>query len=86
MRPRIPTTHFTRVEIFKNPKDTTIKEDTFLISMDWQHKKTKLQEKFPQLTNEDLEYQDGKLKELIGRIQMRLGKSGKEVIQLIEEL
>jgi uncharacterized protein YjbJ (UPF0337 family) len=86
MRPRIHTTHFTRVQVFKGLKDTKPSEKTFLLSVDWQHKKIKLQEKFPQLTEEDLVYEEGKINDLLSRIQIRLSKSRDEVKALLQEL
>ena len=46
----------------------------------WNIAKGKLKQKFANLTDDDLRYEDGKTDELVGRIQKRTGQS-KEAIQ-----
>jgi uncharacterized protein YjbJ (UPF0337 family) len=50
----------------------------------WNEVKGKLKQKYPQLTDDDLTYAEGKDDELIGRLQKRLGKSAEEVKQMLE--
>jgi uncharacterized protein YjbJ (UPF0337 family) len=52
----------------------------------WSQKKEKLKNKYASLSDEDLTYEKGKEEQLLGRIQHKLGKSKKEVKQLIKSL
>ncbi len=49
--------------------------DTLEIKGDWNIAKGKLQQKWAQLTNDDLQYVAGKKDELLGRMQKRTGES-----------
>ena len=51
----------------------------FEIKGDWNITKGKLKEKWAQLTENDLQYVDGKLEELYGRIQKRTGETRKTI-------
>lgn len=67
----------------KTDKPTT----TFKITPNtWGDKKTKLRNKFSQLTDTDLHYVEGKESELTARLQTKLGKSEADVQKLITEL
>jgi uncharacterized protein YjbJ (UPF0337 family) len=48
----------------------------------WEEQKGKLKQKFAQLTDNDLLYIDGKKEEMMGRLQIKLGRS-KEELQII---
>ena len=52
----------------------------------WEEQKGKLKQKFAQLTDNDLLYIDGKKEEMMGRLQIKLGKSKEELQTLIEKL
>lgn len=52
----------------------------------WNETKGKLKQKFAKLTDSDVLLVEGKQDELIGRLQTKLGKTKKEVHQLISEL
>lgn len=52
----------------------------------WFEAKGKLKQKYAELTDDDLLYEEGKEEELYGRIQKRLGKSREEVDQIMEDL
>jgi uncharacterized protein YjbJ (UPF0337 family) len=52
----------------------------------WNEQKGKLKSKFPVLADTDLLYEQGKKDEMIIRIQMKLGKTKEELIQIIESL
>ncbi len=52
----------------------------------WGDKKTKLKNKFIQLNDADLHYDEGKESELTARLQAKLNKSEAEVQKLITEL
>ena len=52
----------------------------------WGDKKTKLKNKFTQLNDADLHFDEGKESELTGRLQTKLNKSEVEVQELITAL
>ena len=52
----------------------------------WEEFKGKLKQKFATLTDDDLKLEEGKQEELIGRLQVKLGKTKEELHKLIEEL
>ena len=52
----------------------------------WNELKGKAKQAHANLTDDDLEYEDGKDDELIGRIQTRLGKTKDEVVEWIRSL
>lgn len=52
----------------------------------WNEVKGKLQQKFANLTDDDLLYVEGKENELVGRIQKRLGKTQEDVREMIERI
>lgn len=49
----------------------------------WNEQKGKLKQKFAILTDNDLLFADGKKDEMIGRLQIKLGKSKDELEKLI---
>ena len=49
----------------------------------WEQKKEKLKQKFPNITEEDLLYQEGKEKEMIEVLGYKLGKSKQELLNII---
>lgn len=55
------------------------------IKGDWNIAKGKLKQKYAQLTNDDLRYEEGREEELIGRIQKRTGDTKEAVEQFIDE-
>ncbi|HTN17838.1 MAG TPA: CsbD family protein [Chitinophagaceae bacterium] len=52
----------------------------------WNEFKGKLKQKYAELTDDDLMYEEGKDDELYGRIQQRLGKTKDEIRKIIAEL
>ena len=52
----------------------------------WNVHKEKLKLKFPKLTGKDLDYKVGKLNEMLGRLQIKLGKTRKELYKIFEVL
>lgn len=52
----------------------------------WKETKGKLKQKFAMLTDSDVLLVEGKQDELIGRLQTKLGKTKKEIHQLIADL
>ena len=51
----------------------------------WNIAKGKLKQKFARLTDDDLQFVEGKEYELIGRIQKRTGQSRKEIERAVDE-
>jgi uncharacterized protein YjbJ (UPF0337 family) len=52
----------------------------------WNEIKGKLNQKFSMLTENDLLFVEGKQDEMLGRLQVRLGKTREEIHKLISEL
>jgi len=52
----------------------------------WNEMKGKLKQKYGQLTDNDLEFAEGKDDELLGRLQQKLGKSKEDLRREIESL
>jgi len=52
----------------------------------WSEKKEKLKQKFPNITDEDLSYSEGKEKEMMEILGYKLGKSKQELLQIIVTL
>jgi len=52
----------------------------------WNETKGKLKQKFAMLTDDDLLLIEGKQEEMIGRLQIKLGKTKDEVNLLISQL
>ncbi|GAA0879312.1 CsbD family protein [Algoriphagus jejuensis] len=64
-----------------------MKTDTKLrIKGSWNEIKGKLKQKYADLTDDDLLYEEGKDEELLGRLQRKLGKSMDEVKEEINSL
>jgi uncharacterized protein YjbJ (UPF0337 family) len=53
---------------------------------DWEVQKGKLKQKFAKLTDNDLLFVEGKKDEMLGKLQVILGKSKEELQKLIEKL
>jgi uncharacterized protein YjbJ (UPF0337 family) len=52
----------------------------------WNEVKGKLKQKYGELTDDDLTYQEGKEDEMYGRLQQRLGKTKEEIKREIDTL
>lgn len=52
----------------------------------WNEQKGKLKQKFAALTDNDLMFTEGKKDEMLGRLQIKLGKSKEELHKIIEDL
>jgi uncharacterized protein YjbJ (UPF0337 family) len=53
---------------------------------DWEVQKGKLKQKFAKLTDNDLLLVEGKKEEMLGKLQIILGKSKEELQMIIEKL
>jgi uncharacterized protein YjbJ (UPF0337 family) len=51
----------------------------------WNIAKGKLKQKFAQLTDDDLQFLEGKADELVGRIQKRTGQTKEQIESIIKE-
>ncbi|MBK6998148.1 MAG: CsbD family protein [Lewinellaceae bacterium] len=52
----------------------------------WNEQKGKLKQKFAELTDNDLMFAEGKKEEMLGRLQIKLGKSKEELHEIISGL
>lgn len=52
----------------------------------WNEQKGKLKQKFAVLTDNDLLFEEGKIEEMYGRLQIKLGKTSEELHQIIKSL
>ena len=60
--------------------------DTLELKGKWNEMKGKVKQAHANLTDDDLEYEDGKDDELLGRLQAKLGKSRDEVVKWLKSL
>ena len=52
----------------------------------WNEQKGKLKKKFAVLTDNDLMFAEGKMEEMFGKLQIKLGKTKEELRKIIEAL
>jgi uncharacterized protein YjbJ (UPF0337 family) len=52
----------------------------------WNEQKGRLKQKFAVLTDNDLMFAEGKKDEMLGRLQIKLGKSKEELQKILEGL
>ena len=52
----------------------------------WNEQKGKLKQKFAALTDNDLMFAEGKKEEMLGRLQIKLGKTKEELHKIIAAL
>ena len=60
--------------------------NTTEISGSWNEKKGKLKLKFGFLTDNDLMFEEGKHEEMLGKLQIKLGKTKDDLTKLIANL
>ena len=51
----------------------------------WEEQKGKLKQKFAALTENDLLFKEGMKDEMIGKLQIKLGKTKEELLKIIEK-
>jgi len=56
------------------------------IKGNWNEQKGLLKQKFAMLTDDDLLFAEGKKEEMLGRLQIKLGKSKEELRKIIASL
>jgi uncharacterized protein YjbJ (UPF0337 family) len=59
--------------------------NTLQMKGNWNVIKAKLKQKWAKLTDDDLQYVEGKQDELVGRIQQRTGESRENVKKAVDE-
>lgn len=52
----------------------------------WEEQKGKLKQQFAALTDNDLMFSEGKKEEMLGRLQIKLGKTKEELHKIISSL
>lgn len=52
----------------------------------WNEQKGKLKQKFAVLTDNDLMFEEGKKDEMLGKLQIKLGKTKEEILKILEAL
>lgn len=52
----------------------------------WEEQKGRLKQKFAALTDNDLLFVKGKKEEMLGKLQIKLGKSKEDLIKIIGQL
>ncbi|MCC6461782.1 MAG: CsbD family protein [Saprospiraceae bacterium] len=60
--------------------------DKIIIKGNWNEQKGKLKQQFAVLTDNDLLYEEGKKEEMLGKIQIKLGKTKEELHSIIASL
>ena len=61
-------------------------KNTTELKGNWNESKGKLKQKFAILTDDDLLLEEGKQDELLGRLQVKLGKTKEEIHKMIADL
>jgi uncharacterized protein YjbJ (UPF0337 family) len=86
--PDTPNIYFCRHVDGRSKQTTKTKQtvmNTLEIKGDWNITKGKLKEKWAKLTDNDLQYVEGKQDELVGRIQKSTGATREAVEKVIKE-
>ncbi len=60
--------------------------NTTEVKGNWNEQKGKLKQKFAELTDNDLLFAEGKKEEMMGRLQIKLGKTKEELHKIIGDL
>jgi uncharacterized protein YjbJ (UPF0337 family) len=60
--------------------------NTIELKGSWKEQKGKLKQKFAVLTDNDLMFEEGKKEAMLGRLQVKLGKSKEELLKIIAAL
>ena len=53
---------------------------------DWEVLKSKLKQKFAALTDDDLMFAEGKKEEMLGKLEIKLGKSKDEIRKILDQI
>jgi uncharacterized protein YjbJ (UPF0337 family) len=60
--------------------------NTTEVKGNWNEQKGKLKQRFAILTDNDLMFAEGKKDEMVGKLQIKLGKTKEEILKIIAEL
>jgi uncharacterized protein YjbJ (UPF0337 family) len=60
--------------------------NTTEVKGNWNEMKGKLKQKFANLTDNDLMFEEGKKDEMLGKLQVKLGKTREELNKIFETL
>lgn len=60
--------------------------NTTEVKGNWNEQKGKLKQKFAELTDNDLMFEEGKKEEMMGKLQITLGKTKEELHSIFESL
>ena len=60
--------------------------NTTVIKGTWNEQKGKLKQKFAELTDDDLMFEEGKKDEMFGKLEIKLGKSKDELQKIISSI
>lgn len=60
--------------------------NTTEVKGNWNEQKGKLKQKFAILTDNDMLFKEGKKDEMLGRLQIKLGKTKEELLEIIAAL
>ena len=66
--------------------DKTLQMNKAELKGNWLEQREKLKQKFAVLTDDDLLFEQGKKEEMLGNIQVKLGKTKEELQKIIEAL
>jgi uncharacterized protein YjbJ (UPF0337 family) len=66
-----------------NSQDNFKKMNTTEVKGNWNEQKGKLKQKFATLTDDDLMFAEGKKDEMLGRLQIKLGKTKDELHKIM---
>jgi len=64
----------------------TLPGSSLAMKGDWNTIKGSLKQQYAQLTDEDLDYAEGKGDELVGRLQTKLGKGKSEITKMLNDM
>lgn len=65
---------------------TELNKKSVEITGNWDEQKSKLKQKFIQLTDTDLNFEPGKKEEMLQKVQIKIGKTKDELHQIINQL
>ena len=60
--------------------------NTTVVKGNWDEQKGKLKQKFANLTDDDLLFAEGKKDEMLGKLEIKLGKTKEELHNIISSL
>ena len=67
-------------------RDKTLQMNKTELKGNWLEQRAKLKQKFAVLTDDDLLFEQGKKEEMLGKVQVKLGKTKEELQKIIEAL